>query len=186
MSLKIPDGYMLLFIFSLIFGGILGTLIGVDVGLEFIGNWLKTELQLGNERFTEGLITAFLLFCVGSITFVGAIEEGLEGKRELLMIKSLLDGITSIAFAATYGIGVLFSIIPMLIFQGGLTVLAGRLQKIFTPTMINQLSAVGGALIIGLGINLLDLGKINIENLLIALIIVVPLTWLKSRREESQ
>ncbi|MCB0640184.1 MAG: DUF554 domain-containing protein, partial [Phaeodactylibacter sp.] len=159
MSLKIPDGYLLLFIFSLIFGGVLGTLIGVDAGLQFLGDWLKNRLQLGNERFTEGLITAFLLFCVGSITFVGAIEEGLEGKRELLMIKSLLYGISSIAFAATYGIGVLVSIVPMLIFQGGLTLAAGRLQKVFTEVMIRQLSAVGGALIIGLGINLLGLGK---------------------------
>lgn len=177
MSLKIPDGFLLVFIFSLVLGGIIGASLGVDEGLNAVGDSIRTHLQVGDERFTEGLVTAFLLFCVGSVTFVGAIEEGLKGKRELLMIKSLLDGISSIAFAATYGIGVLFSIIPMLIFQGGLTVLARSLQRFFTDIMIAQISAVGGALIIGLALNLLKAASINIENLLPALLIVFPMTW---------
>lgn len=178
MSLKVPDGYLLIFIFSLILGGILGEVIGLKLILEQLGNFTKNSFHISENQFTEGLITAFLLFCIGSMTIVGAIEEGIQGKRELLMIKSTLDGITSIAFAATYGIGVLFSIIPMLIFQGGITVLARKMQHFFNEILIAQLSALGGVLIIAIGINMLKLGKINIENLLPGLLVIVILTKL--------
>ncbi|WP_020538095.1 DUF554 domain-containing protein [Lewinella cohaerens] len=186
MSLKVPEGYLLNFIFSLILGGVVGELLGVQAGLQGLGDTIKEVLGITEGAFTEGLITAFLLFCIGSMTFVGAIEEGLEGKRDLLMVKSTLDGISSIAFASTYGIGVLFSIVPMLIFQGGITLMARQLQQFFTPTMIAQLSAVGGALIIGIGINILDLGAINVENLLPALLVTLPLTWLQQRVQATK
>ncbi|MEM1216874.1 MAG: DUF554 domain-containing protein [Bacteroidota bacterium] len=181
MGLKLPEGYFLNFIFSLVIGGIIGQVMGWDTFFNGLGESLKTGLGLTDSQFTEGLITAFLLYCIGGMTFVGAIEEGLEGKRDLLMVKSTLDGISSIAFAATYGVGVLFSIFPMLLFQGGITLLAKRLQRLFTPTMIDQLNAVGGALIVGIGINILGLGDINVENLLPALFVTLPLTWLQQR-----
>ncbi|RME96094.1 MAG: DUF554 domain-containing protein [Bacteroidetes bacterium] len=177
MSLKVPEGYLLNFIFSLILGGIIGELLGLQTALQSLGDSLQASLGLSGGQFTEGLVTAFILFCIGSMTLVGAIEEGLKGKRDLLYIKSTLDGISSIAFASTYGIGVWFSIFPMLILQGGVTLLARSLQHFFTETMIAQLSAVGGALIIGIGINLLKIGQINIENLLPALVVTVSLTW---------
>lgn len=185
MSLKVPDGYLLNFIFSLILGGVVGELIGLQDTLHHLGDTLKTSMNSSDSNFTEGLVTAFLLFCIGSMTIVGAIEEGLEGKRDLLMVKSTLDGITAIAFASTYGIGVLFSIIPMLLFQGGITMLAGQLKSFFTTTMIAQISAVGGALIIGIGINILQLGQVNIENLLPALLVTLPLTLLQQRWQKS-
>ena len=178
MALKVPDGYLLIFIFSLILGGVLGELIHFDRFLNGFGEWAKQLFHVEDNRFTEGLVTAFLLFCIGSMTIVGAIEEGLQGKRELLLIKSTLDGITSIAFAATYGIGVLFSILPMLLLQGGTTLLARQLHRFFTPIIIAQLSAVGGVLIIAIGIRLLELGTVNIENLLPSLVVAVLLTWL--------
>ena len=178
MCLKIQDGYMLIFIFSLIIGGIIGQAVGVDEILVNLGNNLKESLNVGEGLFTEGLVTAFLLFCVGSMTILGAIEEGLSGKRELLLVKSTLDGITSVAFAATYGIGVLFSIIPMLFVQGGITLAAGRLESFFTPTILSQISVTGGALILAIGINMLKLGEINIENLLPSIVVVVIFTAL--------
>lgn len=181
MCLKVPEGYLLNFIFSLILGGVIGEIIGLQEILQNLGDTLKSALNLSSGNFTEGLITAFLLFCIGSMTFVGAIEEGLEGKRDLLMVKSTLDGITSIAFASTYGIGVLFSIVPMLIFQGGITMLAGQLKNFFTPTMVAQISAVGGALILGIGINILQLGQINVENLLPGLLVTIPITLLQQK-----
>lgn len=176
MSLKVPDGYFLIFIFSLILGGVLGELIGLQSILFGLGDSIKAAFQISEKGFTDGLITAFLLFCIGSMTIVGAIEEGIEGKRELLMIKSTLDGITSIALAASFGIGVLFSILPMLIFQGGITILAKKMERFFTEMLIAQLSALGGVLIIAIGINMLQLGKINIENLLPGLLVIAVLT----------
>ena len=173
MSLKVPNGYLLILIFSMILGGVLGELMRLDQMLAGMGDALKALIRAENSQFTEGLVTAFLLFCIGSMTIVGAIDEGLRGKRELLMVKSTMDGITSIAFAATYGIGVLFSIIPMLIVEGGMTVMARQLERFFTPIVINQLSAAGGLLIIAIGIRLLNLGEINIENLLPSLVLVV-------------
>ena len=177
MAFKVEGNYLLVVIFSMILGGIFGELIALKEILTALSESVKHLFAIEDNLFTEGLITSFLLFCVGSMTIVGAIEEGLEGKRELLYIKSTLDGVSSIAFASTYGVGVLFSIFPMLIFQGGMTVLANKLQHLFTATIINQLNGVGGLLIIGIGINLLHLGEINIENLLPALVVVVVLTW---------
>ncbi len=178
MSLKMPEGYLLLIIFSLIIGGIIGETLHLDQQLQSLGGWLKDTLNIGDEKFTEGLITASLLYCVGSMVIVGAIEEGVSGSRELLMVKSTLDGVSSIAFASTYGIGVLFSIFPMFLIQGGMTILANQMKPFFTTTIIGQLSSVGGLLILGIGIKLLNLGNINIENLLPSLIIVVFFTWI--------
>ena len=185
MALKVPNGYLLVFIFSLILGGVVGELMRLDMLLEAWGESMKQLFNVEDSRFTEGLITAFLLFCIGSMTIVGAIEEGLQGKRELLYIKSTLDGISSIAFASTYGIGVLFSIIPMLILQGGVTVLARQMQRFFTPVLIAQLTAVGGVLIIAIGIRILNLGEINVENLLPSLLVVVVLSLVYERYQDS-
>lgn len=177
MGFKIPDGYFLILVFSLIAGGIIGELLDINGQLQSWSEWVKDQFQIQDALFTEGLITAFLVYCVGSMTIVGAIEEGVSGKRSLLLIKSLLDGVGSIAFASTYGIGVLFSIFPMLIFQGGLTLLAKQLQFFFTPTMIAVLGAVGGLLILGIGINLLEIGTIAVENLLPSLVVAALLSW---------
>ncbi len=177
MSIRLPDGYLLNFMFSLIIGGLIGLGLGLAEWFENLGESLRTSLELPEGSFTEGLITAFILFCIGSMTIVGAIEEGLQNKKELLLVKSLLDGIASIAFAATYGVGVAFSVIPMLVFQGGITVLAQYLAPFFTETMIKQVSAVGGALIIGIAINILQLGDITLENLLPALLVTALFTW---------
>jgi len=176
MSLKLPDGYMLILIFSLVLGGIFGELIRLDRVILSMSDSLKSLSGSSESGFSEGLITAFLLFCIGSMTIVGAIEEGLNQKKELLIVKSTLDGFSSIALAATLGIGVLFSIIPLMIFQGGLTLSAKRLKPIFDQTTIDTLSAVGGILIIGISINLLKLGHINLENLLPSLFIVILLS----------
>ena len=167
MSLKLPDGYLLIFIFSLILGGVIGELIDLQGLLNGMGDWLKSTFGFTNSAFTEGLITAFLLFCIGSMTIVGAIEEGLQGKRELLYVKSTLDGITSIAFASTYGIGVLFSIFPMLLLQGSMTLLARQAKQFFTPKLIATISSIGGILIVGIGFNLLNIQKFkhNRDNL---------------------
>lgn len=167
---------ILVLIFSLLLGGIAGELLKLNDRLEKMADILKSKLKTSSGNFSEGLVTAFLIFCMGSMTIVGAIDEGLRGNHSILLTKSVLDGFTSVALASTYGFGVFFSSIPLFIFQAGITLLALLSQKFFTPLMISQLTAVGGAMILGIGINLLDIKKIKIINLLPALIFVVIFT----------
>jgi uncharacterized membrane protein YqgA involved in biofilm formation len=121
-------------------------------------------------RFAEGLVTAFLLFCMGSMTVLGAIEEGLGGRPNLLVAKSVLDGFASLALAASLGVGVLFSVIPLLIYQGGLTLLAGSLHAVMSDVVVNEVSAAGGLILIGLGITILEIKRLKVLNMLPALV----------------
>ncbi|MBN1247920.1 MAG: DUF554 domain-containing protein [Anaerolineae bacterium] len=173
-----PEADFLLLIFSLIFGGILGEVTKLDERLDAFGDGLKARIRIKNERFTEGLVTAFLIFCVGSMTFVGALNEGLSGDRTLILSKSILDGFTSIVLASVYGVGVLFSAVPLFVVQASLTLLAAQFQMLFPEMLIVQLTAVGGALILGIGLNLLEIKKIKTVNLLPALVVVVVLTFI--------
>lgn len=178
MAIKLNDERMLVFIFSLIIGGIIGEWLDIKDFLESIAEWSRQNIQIGQQRFTDGLIAAFILFCASPITMVGAIEEGLTQKRDLLLIKSALDGITAIALASSYGgIGITISIIPMLFIQGGITLLARQAKPTFTKNVIAQISAVGGVLLIALSIKILNLGDFKVANLLPALIVVVLLSW---------
>lgn len=174
MSLEVRN--ILILIFSMLLGGITGEFLGLDRGLERLTDRIKKKFKSSGEHFGEGLVTAFLIFCVGSMTIVGALDEGLRADHTVLLTKSVLDGFTSIALASTYGAGVLFSFLPLLVFQGGITLLAFISKDFFTPVMISQMTAVGGAMILGLGINLLEIKKIRIINLLPALVYVVILT----------
>jgi hypothetical protein len=166
----------LIMIFSILLGSIIGELVDIDSAMNKFSEWLKNKIKSKNNKFSEGFITAFLLFCMGSMTILGAIEEGLGGASNLLLAKSILDGFSSIVLSASLGIGVIFSAIPLLIYQGGLTLFASLLQNFFTEILINELTAVGGLLLIGLGINILEIKKLKILNMLPSLIIVVILT----------
>lgn len=167
----------LIMIFSIVLGAIAGEMIDLDKWINRFGEWLKRKLKSGNDNFSEGLVTAFLLYCMGSMTILGAFEEGLGGEPNLLLAKSVLDGFSSIALTASLGIGVIFSVIPLLIYQGGLTLFAASLQDILTDPIINELTAVGGLLLIGLGINILEIKKLKILNMLPSLVIVVILAY---------
>ena len=171
------DRYLIM-IFSLVLGAITGELLDIDAGLNSLSDRLKTRLKTSHAGFTEGLITAFFLFCMGSMTILGAFEEGLGGEPTLLMTKAVLDGFSSIALAASLGVGVLFSALPLFLFQGGLTLFASWLHELFTPEMIAALSAVGGVLLVGLGLSILEIKKIKIANLLPALIFITLLAYI--------
>lgn len=179
MALKLKDEMLLIFIFSLIIGGIVGEGIGVKLFLDGCEVWIKDNFYFFEQkRVSEGLIAAFILFCASPITIIGAIEEGLQNKRELMLIKSLLDGVTALALASIYGAGgVIFCVIPMFFIQGGIFLLAGYFQKLFTKDMITQISAVGGAILIALAIKILVREDLVVANLLPALVVVVVLTW---------
>lgn len=176
MALKTEN--LLVMIFSILIGGIIGEWLNLETHIDTLANFAKTKVRSKNETFTEGLITAFLLYCIGSMTFVGTLNEGLNGDHSLLFTKSVLDGFTSVALASTYGLGVLFSAVPLFLFQSSLTLLAGEFHSFFTTTIINQLTAVGGILILGIGINLLEIKKVKVINMLPALLIIVVLSLL--------
>ncbi|NDV27561.1 DUF554 domain-containing protein [Desulfovibrio sp. JC010] len=176
MSLKVED--ILVVIFSLIIGGILGELLRLDTLFERGAAWLKKKVGSSDTRFIDGMITASLIFCIGAMAIIGSLEEGINGNTDILYTKAMLDGFASIALASSYGIGVLFSFIPVVIYQGALTLFAGSFQEYFSPLMIGQLTACGGLLIIGISLTILDIKKINLANLLPSLGAVIALTAL--------
>jgi len=175
MSLKTENP--LLLVFSLIIGALFGTLLKLQDRMEQSGVTLQEKLKLKGGKFSEGLVTSFLMFCMGSMTILGAIEEGLGNEPKLLLIKSLMDGFSSIALAAALGVGVLFSAVPLLIYQGGLTLLAAWFGQSVSELMINEITATGGILLIGLGITILGIKKIDVLNLIPALLIIIPLVY---------
>lgn len=175
-KLAMGAGNPLILVFSILIGSIIGEVIHLENKFERMSNFLKSKLKfIKSERFTEGMMAAFLLFCMGSMVILGSIEEGIQGKHNILFTKSLMDGFAAIALASTYGIGVLFSVIPMFIYQGGLTFGASLLQDQLDTYMVTQISAVGGLLLMALGLNLLELKKIRVGNMLPALLVVVIL-----------
>lgn len=177
-SLALKAEQVFYVVLALITGAVIGEALRLEARSERLSNWLKHRFHFKNERFSEGLLTSFLLYCMGSLTLLGAVTEGLTGDPKLLLIKSLMDGISSIALASAMGIGVVFSALPLLIYQGGLTMLTMWLGNFVPPELINEISAVGGILLIGLAINILGLAKIRIMNMLPALVMVVVFVML--------
>ncbi|HAM97926.1 MAG TPA: DUF554 domain-containing protein [Marinilabiliales bacterium] len=176
MALK-TSNYLIL-VFSMVIGAILGTMMDLEKLINRFSEKLKTKIKTDNNKFSEGMISAFLLYCMGSMTILGAFEEGLGSSPNLLLAKSLMDGVSSIALSAGLGVGVIFSVVPLMLYQGGLTLFANLLNDKLSEPIINELSAVGGLMLIGMGLNILEIAKIKVINLLPALVIVVVLVWL--------
>lgn len=176
MSLKMEN--FIIVIFSIVLGGIAGEILQLDHRIDRLGKRLESKMKAGNDRFAEGLVTAFLIYCVGSLSILGPLEEGLRNDPSLLLTKSVLDGVTSVVLASVYGSGVLFSAFPVFLFQASITLVAAQLEPFLSDGLINQISAVGGLLIIGLGINLLKLKEIPVIKLVPALLVVVVINFL--------
>lgn len=174
-SMASKTSNFLIMIFSIVIGSIIGELLSLDSVLDKFSDRLKNRIGSKNDKFSEGLIAAFLLFCMGSMTILGAFEEGLGNSPNLLYAKSLLDGFSSIALSAGLGIGVMFSAIPLLIYQGGLTLFAGWLGEFFSDIVINEMSAVGGLMLIGLGISILEIKSIKVINMTPGLLVAIIL-----------
>jgi uncharacterized protein len=167
---------IILVVFSVLLGAVTGELLKLDEKMTSLGDWLKTRIKSKDARFTDGFVTASLIFCIGSMAILGSIDEGIRGDRTVLLTKSILDGFISIPLAATYGIGVLFSALPILLYQGSITIAASQSQAFFSPEIITQITSVGGLLIMGIGLSLLDVKKINVTNLLPSIVYVVLFT----------
>jgi len=174
MALKVEN--MLVVIASMVLGGVIGELLGIEAGLERAGEWLKTRTRSGSGTFVTGYVTASLVFCVGPMTIVGSIQEGMSGNPDIIYTKSMLDGAASVAFASSLGVGVSFAAITVLILQGALTLLGRQLAFLLRPEILNELTATGGLLILAIGLLLLDVKRLRVANLLPALAVAVLLT----------
>ena len=170
----IETSNILIVILSLVFGTVLGELLKIEQRLDALGDWLKARVaRKGGGRFTEGFVTASLLFCVGSMAIMGSFDAGIRGDYTTIFTKTAMDGVMAVTFAATMGVGVLFSGAAILIYQGALTLLAGVVEPWLTAQMITEISAVGGILLLATGMNILDLPqkRIRVGNMLPAMVL---------------
>jgi uncharacterized membrane protein YqgA involved in biofilm formation len=176
MALQGKNG--LLVVLSVLIGGIVGELLRLEDRFADLAGVLKNLVRSSNTRFVDGMVTASLIYCIGAMAILGSFDEGIRGDHSVLFTKSLLDGFASIALASTHGSGVLFSALPVLVYQGLLTIFASSFQAYFSDYLIAQLTATGGTLILGIGINLLGLAAIRLSSLLPSLLIIVVLSLL--------
>ncbi|MDR0308472.1 MAG: DUF554 domain-containing protein [Coriobacteriales bacterium] len=170
-------------VISLVIGAIIGEALRFQDRLESLGTWMQGRLPksfgkgTGKQNFVQGYMTATILFCVGAMTLLGSIQAGL-GDPSTLYLKSLLDGISSIALAAAFGIGVGFAVVSILVIQGGLALLAMFFGDFFTPAIIASIDLVGGIMLIALGIEILNIKKLRVANMLPALLVAILLGWM--------
>ncbi len=183
-SMALKTESMILVLVSIVSGAIIGQGIDIDkyirkfsAYLQSKSKGLKTDRDDTSDRFTEGFITASVLFCAGSLGILGAIEDGIGNSPDLLVTKSIIDGVSSVALAASFGICILFSSVPVLIYQGGITLFAAFIMRYMSEDMTANMTGVGGILLIGLGISILKIKDVNVTNMLPALIIVVILSY---------
>jgi len=166
---------------ALILGGILGEWWNVEGGILRLGEFLKKRFakRESGKDFAGGFLNASVIFCVGAMTLVGAFKAGAEGNYDLILTKSVMDGFMAIMLTAAMGIGVAFSAITILVYQGGITLLAGVLQPLVNELLLGELTAVGGVLVIMIGVNLLGLSKLKTANYIPALLVTIGLIALE-------
>ena len=166
----------LIVVISLAIGALVGEGVNIEKRLEQVGDALKRRVKGAEASFTQGFVSASLIFCVGAMAIVGSLDAGLRGEYSTILTKSLIDGITAAMLASTLGLGVIFSAVAVFVYQGAITLLAGLLQPLLTEAIITEMSAVGGLLIFAIGLNMQGITKIRVGNLLPA--ILVPLAYI--------
>ena len=165
-------------IVSMALGALVGELIDIDKWLNKLGETIQKKLDKGNgkeSKIAEGFVNASLLYCVGAMSIVGALQAGLSGNYDTIYAKTVLDGVSSVIFSASMGIGVIFSSVTVLLYQGGITLCASFLSGILSQAVIAEMTAVGSLMIVGLGFNLLEVTDIKIANLLPGILVPVVL-----------
>lgn len=175
LSMAITTKQPLIVIASIALGSLCGELLNLEGKLEKASKSLELKCGDSAQGFSSGFVTASLIYCTGSMAVLGAFEEGLGGYPSMLLAKGLIDGLTSVAMAASLGFGVAFSAIPVFLYQGTLTLAAGWLQPFMSAAAIVEMSATGGLMLMAIGINLLGVMKIRAMNMLPGLIVAVIL-----------
>jgi len=163
----------LLVIGSLLAGAVTGELMNIERAVANLGERLKKRLRSDSSTFVQGFVTASILYCTGAMVIVGSIRDGTVGDPSILYIKSLLDGVASVAFASSLGLGVAFSALSVFVVQGSITLLSSQLAFLQEPAVIEAVTATGGLLILGIGINILEISQIRVGNLVPALLYAI-------------
>ncbi|MFO7811675.1 MAG: DUF554 domain-containing protein [Pelovirga sp.] len=177
LQLALQSQQIMIVIGSLILGGLIGEVVGIERRLEAFGQRLQQRFS-GTGKIAEGFVTASLLYCVGAMAIMGALQDGMGNEPTILYAKSFLDGVASIALASTLGIGVIFSIIPLFFYQGTITLAADFSTAILTPPIIVEMNAVGGLLITAIAFDLMGIKRLPVGNLLPAVFVAIGLMWL--------
>lgn len=177
LQLALKSKQPMIVIGSLILGGVLGEFLQIEARLESFGLWLQGRF-VGAGNIAEGFVAASLLYCVGAMAIMGALQDGLSGTPTILYAKAALDGVASIALASTLGIGVLFSALTVAIYQGGITIAAESAKSLLTETVVLEMNAVGGLLIIAIGLDLIGIKRLPVGNMLPAVFVAVGLVWM--------
>jgi uncharacterized membrane protein YqgA involved in biofilm formation len=178
LSMALETENILIVLVSMVLGGVAGELIGIEDRLESVGRRLENMMGQNKGDFAKAFITASLVYVVGAMAIMGSLESGLTGAHSTLYVKSVLDGITSVVFASGMGIGVAFAAIPVLLYQGTITLVAASIKSMLTDAIINEMTATGGILIMGIGLSILNIKKINVGNMLPAIVVAIAITAL--------
>lgn len=175
LRMALTDNRSLLIIISLILGAAIGETLRIEENLNRAGIFLEKRFHRSGDgaSFAEGFLRASLLFCVGAMAIMGSLQEGITGDPSILYAKSALDGFSSMAFASTMGLGVAFSALPVFIYQGSIALSAQYVEAFLTAPAIDLMTSTGGLLIVGIGINMLEIGRIKVGNLLPAIFIAL-------------
>lgn len=169
---------IIIVLLSLLTGAIIGELLRLEEGLNRLGNWIGSKFTTKNDNFSvaQGFVTASLIFVIGAMSILGALDSGIRGDHEVLITKGILDGFVALVLTTTLGFGVILSAIPVVIYQGAIALLATQIEnwlpEAFLNGLIVELTAVGGLLIVAIGLNLLKLTQIRIGNLLPSILTV--------------
>lgn len=165
----------LVVIFSLVIGSVIGEWIDIEKRMNDLGDYVQGKLNSGEGSFSKGFVTASLLFCVGTMSIMGSLQSGLMNNHNILLTKSILDGTISVVFASTLGIGVVLSSLPVLVYQGSIALLASSVAPYLSEAVITEMTAVGGVLLVGMGINLLEIRKLKVGNMMPAVFLPIIL-----------
>jgi uncharacterized membrane protein YqgA involved in biofilm formation len=162
---------VLLLVMSIVIGAVIGEAVDIDKWMNRLGHWAEAKLRMKGGTFAKGFVSASILFCTGSMAIVGSIQSGLQGSHETLFAKSVIDGTFSVIFGASMGIGVVFSAIPVLVYQAGIALTAMLIRDFLSPGIIREISAVGSLLLAAIGLNFLGITNIKVANLIPAVFI---------------
>lgn len=175
MMFAITSKNIMVVVFSLVLGAIIGEWIDIEKRMNNLGDFVQDKLKSKEGKFSQGFVTASLLFCVGSMAIMGALQSGLMNDHKILYTKAIMDGIIAVVFASTLGAGVILSFLPVFIYQSSITLLASFVAPYLNEAVITEMTATGGILLLGVGINILEIKKIKVGNMLPAIFLPIIL-----------